>query len=160
MIVYKPIQADTYKLMGHVGNMCEKKCKTTNSPASDDGLAALANFAELPLEFFSVSVGHDGVERRAVHDQAGGAVGVPLRVVGEVGVRLVDRQSHVLVGGRADVEDFVGVREQPARLADAQRGLLLVPRQHPRDDSRLAHLLYRRNNVLLQEILDSSRSDL
>ena len=48
-------------------------------PASDDGLAALSDLAELPLELLPVDVvvGHDGVERRAVHDQAGGPPGVP-----------------------------------------------------------------------------------
>ena len=62
--------------------------------------------------------------------------------------------------GRAEVDELVGGREQPAGLADAQRRLLLVPGQHPRDDPRLADLLDRRNDLLLKKILDSRRSDL
>ena len=48
-------------------------------PASDDCLAALSDLAELPLELLPVDVvvGHDGVERCAVHHQAGRAIGVP-----------------------------------------------------------------------------------
>ena len=48
-------------------------------PASDDSLAALSDLAELPLELLPVDVvvGHDGVERRAVHHQAGRATRVP-----------------------------------------------------------------------------------
>ena len=62
--------------------------------------------------------------------------------------------------GRAEVDELVGGREQPAGLADAQRRLLLVPGQHPRDDPRLADLLDRRNDLFLKKILDSRRSDL
>ena len=62
--------------------------------------------------------------------------------------------------GRAEVDELVVGREQPAGLADAQRRLLLVPGQHPRDDPRLADLLDRRNHLLLEKILDSRRSDL
>ena len=54
-------------------------------PASDDCLAALSDLAELPLELLPVDVvvGHDGVERRAVHHLAGGAVGVPTTGIGK-----------------------------------------------------------------------------
>ena len=73
-------------------------------PAGDNSFATFADLAELPLELFSVLVGHDGVEGRPVHYQASGLC---FESVGEVGVRLVHLDGHVFVRGGANVDEFV-----------------------------------------------------